>query len=164
MDAIEVAASGDSAVLELTDRPEPTPGPDEVAIDVAAAGVNFADIEQRRGRYPDGPEPPFVPGLEVAGTVTAVPEDSEFTVGDRVAALTGGGGYAAEQDQETAVSSLQTKQEALAEQIGELEAEIEELEEESSDLEKQAQAMQQRLQQQQQQQMAQMGQSQGDDE
>ncbi|MFW5974480.1 MAG: prefoldin subunit alpha [Natrialbaceae archaeon] len=75
-----------------------------------------------------------------------------------------GGGYAAEQDRESAIDTLGHKQEVIAEQIDDLEADIEALEDESSDLETQAQAMQQRLQQQQQQQMAQMGQMQGDDE
>ena len=74
-----------------------------------------------------------------------------------------GGGYAAEQDQDSAISALQHKQETVVERIGAVEAEIEELEDESSDLEKQAQAMQQRMQQQQQQ-MAQMGQPGQEDE
>ncbi|AFK21544.1 NADPH:quinone oxidoreductase family protein (plasmid) [Haloferax mediterranei ATCC 33500] len=94
MRGVEVSEYGDSAVLTPTDLPEPTPSADEVSIDVAAAGVNFADIEQRRGNYPNGPSPPFVPGLEVAGTVTAAPAESDFVVGDRVAALTSSGGYA----------------------------------------------------------------------
>lgn len=96
MRAITVSEFGDSAVLTECDRQAPTRGPDEVRIDVAAAGVNFADIEQRRGQYPDGPSPPFVPGLEVAGTVTAAPTDSDLAVGDRVAAVTSSGGYATE--------------------------------------------------------------------
>lgn len=94
MRAVTVSEYGDSAVLQVTDQPAPTPGPGEVAIDVAAAGVNFADIEQRRGNYPDGPSPPFVPGLEVAGIVTDAPGDSDLSAGDRVAAFTGTGGYA----------------------------------------------------------------------
>lgn len=95
MRAVEVPEHGDSSVLTVTDRPAPEPGPEEVAIDVEAAGVNFADLERRRGTYPDGPSPPFVPGLEVAGRVTDAPPGSDFAVGDRVAALTSGGGYAA---------------------------------------------------------------------
>jgi len=95
MRAIEVHEYGDSDVLTVTDRDVPAPNANEVAIDVAAAGVNFADIEQRRGAYPDSPSPPFVPGLAVAGTVTAAPATSDFAVGDRVAALPSTGGYAA---------------------------------------------------------------------
>jgi len=95
MRAVEVPEYGDSDVLSVTDREAPTPSANEVAIDVAAAGVNFADIEQRRGAYPDSPSPPFVPGLAVAGTITAAPETSDLAVGDRVAALPSTGGYAA---------------------------------------------------------------------
>lgn len=94
MRAVEVPEYGDSAVLTITDRPSPTRSADEVGIDVAAAGVNFADVEQRRGNYRDGPSPPFVPGLEVAGTVTVAPAGSDLAAGDRVAALTTSGGYA----------------------------------------------------------------------
>jgi len=95
MRAVEVPEYGDSDILTVTDRDAPTPNANEVAIDVAAAGVNFADIEQRRGAYPDSPSPPFVPGLAVAGTVTAAPATSDLAVGDRVAALSSTGGYAA---------------------------------------------------------------------
>ncbi|QIB75037.1 NADPH:quinone oxidoreductase family protein [Halogeometricum borinquense] len=94
MRAVEVTEYGDSSVLTITDRPAPTPSEGEVSIDVAAVGVNFADIEQRRGNYPDSPSPPFVPGLEVAGTVRTAPAGSDLVVGDRVAALTSSGGYA----------------------------------------------------------------------
>lgn len=94
MRAVEVSEYGDSTVLTPTDLPAPTPSAGEISIDVAAAGVNFADIEHRRGNYPDGPSPPFVPGLEVAGVVTAAPPESDFEIGDRVAALTSSGGYA----------------------------------------------------------------------
>ena len=73
-----------------------------------------------------------------------------------------GGGYAAEQDQDTAIDSLRLKQEALDEQIDDLEGEIDDLEEEASTLEEQAQAIQQRMQQQQMQQMQAM--QQGDDD
>ncbi|GGO00286.1 quinone oxidoreductase family protein [Haloarcula pellucida] len=95
--AVEVTEYGDSGVLTPRERPEPEPAPGEVGIAVEAAGVNFADVEQRRGNYPEGPTPPFVPGLEVAGTVTSVERagDTDLSVGDRVAALTSSGGYAA---------------------------------------------------------------------
>lgn len=97
MRAIKVSEYGNNDVLTVVDREPPTVDTDEVRIDVEAAGVNFADIEQRRGNYLDGPSPPFVPGLEVVGTVTAVPTGSAaetINIGDRVAALTSSGGYA----------------------------------------------------------------------
>ncbi|MFB6136744.1 MAG: NADPH:quinone oxidoreductase family protein [Halobacteriaceae archaeon] len=97
MRAVQVSECGDPSVLSVVERPVPEPGPGEVRLAVDAAGVNFADVEQRRGRYPDGPETPFVPGLEVAGTVDAVGADlgdADVAVGDRVAALPDTGGYA----------------------------------------------------------------------
>ncbi|HEY5945446.1 MAG TPA: zinc-binding dehydrogenase [Kofleriaceae bacterium] len=79
-------------VSELTPRP---PGDDEVAIDVAYSGVNFADIQMRLGFYPDAPKKPFVPGYEVSGTVTAVGKAvSDVKPGDEVVAGTYFGGYA----------------------------------------------------------------------
>ncbi|WP_042663687.1 NADPH:quinone oxidoreductase family protein [Haloferax sp. ATB1] len=96
MKAITAVEYGGSDVLTVTDRNPPSIENDEseVQINVDAAGVNFADVEQRRGNYPEGPSPPFVPGLEVAGTVTAAPTEASIDVGDRVAALTSSGGYA----------------------------------------------------------------------
>ncbi len=94
MRAVEVTEYGGESALSIVDRETPAPDANELRIDVEAAGVNFADVEQRRGNYPEGPTPPFVPGLEVAGTVETVAADVEFTVGDRVAALANSGGYA----------------------------------------------------------------------
>lgn len=94
MRAIEASAYGDSEVLELTERDRPEPGPGEVRIEVEAAGVNFADIMQRRGHYHGGPEPPFVPGLEVAGVVDAVGDGVDREVGERVVSMVDNGGYA----------------------------------------------------------------------
>ncbi|MDS0477004.1 NADPH:quinone oxidoreductase family protein [Natrinema sp. 1APR25-10V2] len=94
MNAIEVAEHGDSTVLKLVDKPIPEPELGEVRIRVEAAGINFADVMQRRGTYPGGPEPPYVPGAEAAGTVDAVGEGVDAEVGDRVVAMPGGGGYA----------------------------------------------------------------------
>ncbi len=94
MKAIEVTEYGDGGVLSVTDRDVPEPGEGEVRIDVAAAGVNFADVMQRRGHYHGGPEPPYVPGLEVAGTVDAVGEGVGREPGDRVVSMVGTGGYA----------------------------------------------------------------------
>jgi NADPH:quinone reductase-like Zn-dependent oxidoreductase len=71
--------------IEIEERPDPVPGPDEVLIRVRAAGVNGADIAQRAGRYPPPPGVTDVPGLECAG---------ENEAGERVMALLGGGGQA----------------------------------------------------------------------
>jgi NADPH2:quinone reductase len=94
MRAIEVTAYGDSDVVERTEREQPEPGPGEVRIAVEAAGINFADIMQRRGHYHGGPEPPFVPGMEVAGVVDAVGEGVPREVGEHVVTMVDGGGYA----------------------------------------------------------------------
>ena len=88
MKAIEVTEFGDSNVIETTERDAPEPGPGEVRIAVEAAGINFADIMQRRGHYQGGPEPPYVPGMEAAGTIDAVGDDVEREVGERVVAMT----------------------------------------------------------------------------
>lgn len=94
MRAIEVTSYGDRGVIEQAERDRPEPGPGEVRIKVAAAGINFADIMQRRGHYHGGPEAPFVPGLEVAGTIDAVGEGVGRTVGDTVVTMVDNGGYA----------------------------------------------------------------------
>lgn len=94
MRAVRVTEHGDPAVLEATDVPVPEPDRDEVRIEVTRAGVNFADIEKRRGTYPDAPEPPYVPGIEVAGYVDAVGEAVDRDPGEPVAAILDGGGYA----------------------------------------------------------------------
>ena len=79
----------------VSELPEPVPDAGEVLIDVAAAGVNRADVLQRRGRYPPPPGAPSWPGLECAGVIAAVGLDvTGWNVGDRVAALLDGGGYA----------------------------------------------------------------------
>ena len=93
MRAIEVQKFGDSDVLEVIDADAPEPGPGQVRIRVKAAGLNFADIMQRRGHYHGGPQPTYVPGMEAAGTVDAVGEDVDREVGDRVVAMTGRGAY-----------------------------------------------------------------------
>lgn len=81
--------------MELTEKDVPEPGEQEVRIEVEAAGINFADIMQRRGLYPGGPDTPYVPGLEVAGTIDAAGEGVGMSEGDRVVAmLNGAGGYA----------------------------------------------------------------------
>jgi 2-desacetyl-2-hydroxyethyl bacteriochlorophyllide A dehydrogenase len=71
------------------------PGDDEVAIDVAYSGVNFADVQMRIGLYPDAPKKPFVPGYEVSGRISAVGKNvKDLAVGDPVIAGTYFGGYA----------------------------------------------------------------------
>lgn len=94
MRAVEVTEFGGPEGLIPTEKERPTPESGELLIEVTAAGINFADIQQRMGLYPGGPEPPFVPGFEVAGHVTAVGEDCDVEVGDRVAGLSNVGGYA----------------------------------------------------------------------
>lgn len=86
MRAVVVSEHGGPEVLRLEDRPAPTPGPEDVLVDVTAAGVNFMDIYTREGRRPYGRATPFVPGGEGAGTVAAVGSAvTGVEVGDRVA-------------------------------------------------------------------------------
>lgn len=95
MRAIVVERFGGPEVLTVGEAEAPRPGPGEVAIDVAYAGVNYAEAMARRGRLRYHPAPPFTPGLEVSGTVRALGEGVErLRVGERVAALTTRGGYA----------------------------------------------------------------------
>ena len=101
MTAVEITTPGGPEVLRPATRPVPAPGPDEVLIRVAAAGVNRPDTFQRLGNYPPPPGASDLPGLEVAGTVAAVGPpggdragDASWRVGDRVCALLAGGGYA----------------------------------------------------------------------
>jgi putative PIG3 family NAD(P)H quinone oxidoreductase len=82
--------------IEVRDHPDPEPGAGEVLVRVRAAGLNGADMLQRRGLYPAPPgSPPDIPGLEFAGEVVAVgPGVRRFAEGDRVMAIVGGGGQA----------------------------------------------------------------------
>jgi putative PIG3 family NAD(P)H quinone oxidoreductase len=80
--------------LALVQRPVPVPGPGEVLVRVAAAGVNRPDILQRRGMYPPPPGAPDVLGLELAGEVVSVGPGAESLIGQKVCALVVGGGYA----------------------------------------------------------------------
>ena len=82
-------------MLAVEERPDPPIGPGEVRIDVAAAGVNFADVMARMGLYPDAPKPPCVIGYEDAGTVLELGEGvNGLMPGQRVVAGTKFGGYA----------------------------------------------------------------------
>ena len=88
-----VIADGDGGLV-MVERPVPQPGPGEVLIKVAAAGVNRPDVLQRRGMYPPPPGAPDVLGLEVAGQVIVAEQASNDLVGTNVCALVAGGGYA----------------------------------------------------------------------
>jgi NADPH:quinone reductase len=86
MRAVVVNECGGPDVLIVADREAARPGPGQLLVDVAAAGVNYMDIYQREGRPPYGRDLPFVPGGEGAGTVAAFGPGTEgFAVGDRVA-------------------------------------------------------------------------------
>jgi NADPH:quinone reductase len=95
MRVIEIAAPGGPEQLRLAIRPVPKPGPGEVLIRVAAAGINRPDVVQRQGHYSPPPGASDLPGLEVAGTVAELgPGVAEPRVGAQVTALLAGGGYA----------------------------------------------------------------------
>ena len=95
MKCVEISEPGGPEVLKLVTRPMPVPGPEEVLIKVAAAGINGPDVYQRRGLYPAPPGVTDIPGLEVSGTVVALGEGAAgWRVGDACCALTAGGGYA----------------------------------------------------------------------
>ena len=95
MIAIDPASPGGPEVLQPVERPVPAPGPDEVLIRVAAAGVNRPDVMQRRGLYPPPPGAPTIPGLEVAGAIVDTgPGAAREMYGEAVCALVPGGGYA----------------------------------------------------------------------
>ncbi len=95
MRSVWIPRIGGPEVLELRETPDVHPGPGEVRIHVAAAGVNFADVMARMGLYPDAPKLPCVVGYEVAGTVDEIgPGVSGVAIGDRVLAPTRFRGYA----------------------------------------------------------------------
>ena len=95
MTAIAIRGPGGPEVLVPETRPVPRPGPGELLIRVAAAGVNRPDVLQRMGFYPPPPGASDLPGLEVAGTVVAVgPGGDPELLGQAVCALVAGGGYA----------------------------------------------------------------------
>ncbi|MFZ2509852.1 MAG: NAD(P)H-quinone oxidoreductase [Gordonia sp. (in: high G+C Gram-positive bacteria)] len=81
--------------LQLTEVPDPVPAPDEVLIDVVAAGVNRADVQQRAGHYPPPAGASEILGLEVSGRIAAIgAQVTGWSIGDEVCALLSGGGYA----------------------------------------------------------------------
>lgn len=92
---IEISGFGGPEMLRPAQRPCPTPGPDEVLIKVAAAGVNRPDLLQRQGKYPPPAGASDIPGLEVAGEIIALGDHATgWRIGDTVCALVAGGGYA----------------------------------------------------------------------
>lgn len=95
MIAISIAKPGGPEVLQPIEMPVPRPGPREVLIQVAAAGVNRPDLMQREGKYPAPPGASEIPGLEVSGVIAACgPGAARWREGDQVCALVSGGGYA----------------------------------------------------------------------
>ncbi|MFB1427285.1 NAD(P)H-quinone oxidoreductase [Micrococcus endophyticus] len=100
MRAVRFTGEGGAGSLAVGQEPIPTPGPGEVLVKVAAAGLNRADVMQREGKYPPPPGASDVPGLEVSGVVVALgeeaglPGEGRFAPGDEVCALLAGGGYA----------------------------------------------------------------------
>lgn len=94
MKQVQIQRYGDPDVLRVVDRPDPQPGPGEVAIAVRAAGINFADIMARMGLYQDAPKPPMVVGYEVSGVIDALGEGVDpARMGERVLAMTHFGGH-----------------------------------------------------------------------
>jgi NADPH:quinone reductase len=92
---IEMSGPGGPEVLKSGERPTPSPQAGEVLVKVAAAGVNGPDLMQRKGLYPAPPGAPDLLGLEIAGEVVATGEKAaRWKTGDKIAALTNGGGYA----------------------------------------------------------------------
>jgi NADPH2:quinone reductase len=104
MQAVVTTRFGDPDVFEVMDLPDPTPGPGQLSIDVSHAAVGLVDVYLRQGRFRDSPslpQPPYTPGLEVAGTVRELGAGvTSFRVGEPVVTLsgagplTGAGGYA----------------------------------------------------------------------
>jgi NADPH:quinone reductase len=94
MRALQVTRLDGPDALEVNDVPEPTPGHDEVLVDVKAVGVSFPDLLLSRGEYQMKPEPPFQLGVDFAGVVRTAPPGSGFAPGDRVACALPWGGAA----------------------------------------------------------------------
>ena len=95
MNVIAISKPGGPEVLVPEQREVPKPGPNEILIKVAAAGVNRPDVLQRMGLYPVPPGASDLPGLEVAGIVAALGEGAaKHKIGDKVMSLAPGGGYA----------------------------------------------------------------------
>ena len=95
MDFVDFKEPGSPDVLFLNERAIPEPGPQEILVQVKAAGVNRPDLSQRAGRYPPPPGASPILGLEIAGVVSKIgSEVKNWKMGDAVCGLTNGGGYA----------------------------------------------------------------------
>ncbi|WP_300016371.1 NADPH:quinone oxidoreductase family protein [Pseudonocardia sp.] len=94
MRAVQVVRLDGPAAVEVRDVPEPVRAPEQVLLDVRAAGVNFPDVLQSKGLYQYKPDPPFTLGSEVAGVVRAAPDGAGVNPGDRVVAFPGTGAFA----------------------------------------------------------------------
>lgn len=97
MNAVTITGPGEADVLVPAQVDRPQPGEGEVLVEVVAAGVNRADVMQRKGFYPPPPGASELPGLEVSGRIAELGpgcEDAGWEVGDEVCALLAGGGYA----------------------------------------------------------------------
>jgi NADPH2:quinone reductase len=94
MRAVQVVTLDGPSAVEVRDVPEPVRQPDQVLIDVRAAGVNFPDVLQSKGLYQYKPDLPFTLGSEVAGVVREAPDESPVAPGDRVVAFPGTGAFA----------------------------------------------------------------------
>jgi putative PIG3 family NAD(P)H quinone oxidoreductase len=119
MTVIGISKPGGPEVLVPETRAVPSPGPNEILVKVAAAGVNRPDVAQRSGAYPPPPGASDLPGLEIAGEVVAVGTGAtRHKLGDKVMSLVAGGGYAqyciAQDAQAMAVPSSLSMKEAGA--------------------------------------------------
>ncbi|MBE7248056.1 MAG: alcohol dehydrogenase catalytic domain-containing protein, partial [Actinomycetospora chiangmaiensis] len=95
MRQIRFNGAGGPEVIGIETAPVPRPGPNQVLVEVVAAGVNRPDCQQRAGKYPPPPGATEVPGLEIAGRVVAMGEGvTDLAEGQEVCALTISGGYA----------------------------------------------------------------------
>lgn len=95
MKAVEFSASGGPDVIRVVERPVPQPGPGEVLVKVAAAGLNRADSQQRKGFYPPPPGASDIPGLEISGNIVSRgPGVTKYDDAAQVCALLTDGGYA----------------------------------------------------------------------
>ena len=95
MKVIEMSGAGGPEVLRVAERPVPSPGPGQVLVKVAYAGVNGPDLMQRKGLYPPPKGASDLLGLEIAGEVVALgPDTKRFKVGEGLCGLANGGGYA----------------------------------------------------------------------
>ena len=94
MRSVQVTALDGPAAVTVTDVPEPSPGPEDVLVEVKALGISWPDLLQTKGEYQIKPEVPFQLGVDFAGVVRSAPDGSGFSSGDRVACVLPYGGGA----------------------------------------------------------------------